>query len=409
MLRKSRLPSLVSTVALAAAIALTIPISASAAATPATDAPASDGIKITLNGREFSPQSAPFIDNGAVYLPVRDMGELLGTVVFWSFSTKSVTMTYPKLIVKLNYGSTQATVNGNAIPLTAPLRIVHDRIFAPLRFFSEATGAGVAWDSSTKMVRIIQSDDYVKGVGANSTIWLNGRTGDLYIAHPYEQSPVCVGKLDADIHDFVSIDAWLGSSGNMIVTVTDNYGESHINYDAYGVLVHDNKIVSQKKASYLQRYEKNMTYYQYLDQNANRYVENMLLTDGRMLTVFDAEGKAVQEYDLPALVGKDENYSVLGAGKDYLVVRPNRTGFLTLINLEDYSTVEMCKKLLTGKDLDYALNNDVPYPGDVLVFAGESTNGSSLVFWYDSPVDSKDNDYKELTYNRHTGEAGVLP
>ncbi|MEL7567529.1 MAG: copper amine oxidase N-terminal domain-containing protein [Dehalobacterium sp.] len=404
MLRKLQLLFLVSTVALAAAIAFTIPISASAAETPAQ---VSDGIKIVINGSEFEPQSAAFIDDGSIYLPVRDMGELLGTVVFWNFSSKIVTMTYPELIVKLNYGSTKATVNGNVIQLTAPLRIVQDRMFAPLRFFSEATGAGVEWNSSTKTVNITQSDDYVKGIGINSTIWLNRRIGDLYIAHPFEQFPVHVGKLNADIHDYVSIDVWQGNSGNMIVTVLDNYGEPHINYNAYGILVHDNKIVSQKKASYFQRYEKNVTYYQYLDQNANMWVENILLTDGRTLTVFNTDGKTVQEYDLPALAGKDENYAVLGAGEDYLVVRPNRTGLLTLINLADHSTVEMCKKLLTGKDLDYALNNDVPYHGDELIFSGELANGL-LVFWYDSPFDGKDNKYERLTYNRNTGDVGTL-
>ncbi|MEL7567517.1 MAG: hypothetical protein AAGU27_21935 [Dehalobacterium sp.] len=79
---------------------------------------------------------------------------------------------------------------------------------------------------------------------------------------------------------------------------------------------------------------------------------------------------------------------------------------MTLINLADHSTVEMCKKLLTGKDLDYALSNDVPYYGDELIFSGELTNGL-LAFWYNSPFDSNDNKYESLTYNRNTGDVGT--
>lgn len=192
------------------------------------------------------------------------------------------------------------------------------------------------------------------------------------------------------------------SSGNSVVTIVDNYGEPHINYDVFAVLVRDNKIVDQKKASYYQRYEKNQVYYEYIDLKENKWVMNALLADGRMLTIFDDEGNEFKKYDLPTLVGKDEEYSVLGVGEDYLVVRPNRTGFLTLINLKDNSTVVLVDKLLSGRDLEYARSNDIPYRGDELRFVGD--NPGELIFYYASPFDGKDNKNTRLTYKRNTGE-----
>ncbi|UVI29340.1 copper amine oxidase N-terminal domain-containing protein [Paenibacillus spongiae] len=397
MLRKSRLFSLVSTAALAAAIALSVPVSASAAVASSVKAPASDGIKVTINGSEYKPKLAPFIDNGTVYLPVRDTGELLGTIVTWNASVKAAVMTYPELTVRLNYGSTVATVNGKAKELSAPLKSVKDRIYIPLRFFSEAIGADVRWNPSTKTVGITKPDDYISG----GHIWLNRKTGDLYIARPHGQSVVNVGKLESDIKGHVSFGGQGIDSHNRVVTVLDNYGEPRIHYDAYSVFIHDYKIVSQKKASYFQRYEQNLSYYQYYDPNG--WIQNLVLTDGRMMTVFNEEGQAVKEYDLPALAGKDENYSVLGAGEKFLVVRPNRTGFLTLINLEDNSTVELYEELLSGKDLEYARNNDVPYQGDELKFIGAEWTEDELYFMYNSPLDSKDQ-YIRIMYNRNTGQ-----
>lgn len=155
---------------------MNVPISASA-----INAPAIEDIKVSINGGEYQPKSAPFIYNDTVYLPVRDVGELLGTVVFWNSSLKRVTMTYPELTVNLNYGSMEATVNGNSMKLTTSLRMVNGRIFVPLRFFSEAIDAGVEWKDSTRTMSITKSDDYVKGVGSNTTIWLNKMAGDIYL------------------------------------------------------------------------------------------------------------------------------------------------------------------------------------------------------------------------------------
>ncbi len=405
MLFKSRVHLFVSVVALSATLVGSMPFSSSVEAKSASSAKAASGIKVTMNGGEFQSESAPYVKNGTVYLPLRDMGELLGTVVFWSSSSKTVTMTYPDLTVKLNYGSEKATVNGIAKTLTAPLGMVNGSIYVPLRFLSEATGADVKWNAKTQTVSISQSNDIVKGIGVNSTIWLKRGTGDLYIAHPYEQAPVRVGKVEADFKEFLSFNVFSTSNGNMLVTIMDNYGEPHIHYDAYGVLVRDNAIVSQKKAGYFQRYEENAIYYQYLDKAKNAWVERTLLTDGKTLTVFDSEGKEIQNYDLPSLAGKDETYAVLGANEDYLVVRPNTTGFLTVINLKNNSKVEVYEKLLTGDDLDYARNNDVPYHGDVLEYLGEDTSAGILLFGYDSPFDSKP--VKVFTYNRNTGETGV--
>ncbi|MCQ6562869.1 copper amine oxidase N-terminal domain-containing protein [Paenibacillus mendelii] len=393
---KSHVRSLVFGAAIATVIALSVPLSTSAALTSGTNALSASGIKVTLNGSEFQQKTSPFIENDTVYLPVRDIGELLGTIVFWNSSAKMVTMTYPELIVKLNNGSTIETVNGKEMKLSAPMRIVNERIYIPLRFFSEAIGADVKWNGSAQTVSITKSDPYITG----GTIWLNRKTGDLYIAHPYEQPPVNVGKIDADIQGEISFGGGGIDSKNRIVTIVDNYGEPRTHYDTYSVLVHNNKIVSQKKASYYQRYEQNLSYYQYYDPNG--WIQNTVLTDGRTLTIFNEEGKAVREYDLPTLVGKDEVYSVLGAGENFLIVRPNKTGFLTLINLEDNSTVELYDKLLSGKDLEYARNNVVPYHGDELKFVGAEWTEDELIFMYRSPFDSKDREYTRLTYKRHS-------
>ncbi|RCX21695.1 copper amine oxidase-like protein [Fontibacillus phaseoli] len=410
MICKSRLSRLCIVVSIAVLTAITagsLSSSSAIAAGSVKPAQSSSEIKVTMNGNEFQPQSAPYVKNGTVFLPLRDIGELLGTVVFWSSSSKTVTMTYPELTVALHYGSGKATINGKDQSLAATPEMIKGRIYVPLRFLSEATGAKVKWNAKTQTVSITHSDNFVKGGGVNTTAWVNRSTGELYIAHPYEQSPVLAGKVNADFQEYVSINSFITSSGSMILGILDNYGEPHIHYGVYGILVHDNKIVAQKKASYSQRYEENAIYYQYLEASSNRYVERSLLTDGQTLSVYDTEGNEVETYNLPELAGKDETYAVLGAGKDYIVVRPNGTGLLTVINLKDNSSVELAEKLLTGDDLEYAQGNDVPYRGDELKFLGLDTATGLLGFSYVSPFDSKQ-EVQLFSYNLKTGETGVM-
>ncbi|CAH1203747.1 hypothetical protein PAECIP111893_02056 [Paenibacillus plantiphilus] len=406
MFHRSRLFTFATTAALAVTLYCSISASTPSAVNAAANNAATEGIKVTLNGNEFIPKSLPFVKNGAMYLPVRDMGELLGTLVSWNASAKSVTMNYPKLTVKLSYGSTNATVNGKTIALTAPLRIVEGRVFVPLRFFSEATGADVEWKEALQTVNITRADDFVKE-NAWGHIWLDRKTGELYKSRDEQSPAVHLGKLNAAIQGSVSFNEIGIGGGASVITIMDNYGEPRVQYDAYGVLIHNNKIVSQKKASYFQRYEHNASYFQVYHPNG--WLQYLMLTDGKTATVFNEQGKAVKEYDLPALAGKDDVYSIHAVGEDYLVVRPNRTGLLTLIDLKDNSVVVLADKLLTGKDLEYARSNDIPYHGDELYFAGDMGHGT-LNFSYNSPLDNNDSTVR-LSYDRasYADERDALP
>ncbi|MBY0121452.1 copper amine oxidase N-terminal domain-containing protein [Bacillus sp. S/N-304-OC-R1] len=396
MIPRSRLAKFISIVTLSFGLSLACPLPSTKAAAPAKNNP----ITIKINGDKFQTKDLPFINKGTVYLPLRDIGELLGTVVFWNSSNRTVTMTYPKLTVQLTYGSMNAKINGKTVKLTAPLQNVNSRIYIPLRFLSESTGATVDWDNTSRTVSITQNGDvYIQSFGVNSTTWLNRKTGEFYFAYPFEQAPTLAGTINSDFKGSLSFEFGETDRNNFVITVLDNFGEPHIGFDAYNFLIHSNKIIDQKKASYFQRYERNKTNYYFLDPKTNLYVTNSLLTDGKIVSVYNKNGEKVKEYNLPELTGKDENFAVLGASNDYLIVRPNRTGFLTLIDFKNNSVVELYEKLLTGKDLEYAKTNDIPYRGDELRFSFASSDENELYFYYISPFDSKD-EYKKLTYYR---------
>lgn len=396
---KLRWSSFLPAMLLASAVAfvITLPVSADKSEAPATSV--KNDIKITINEKVVKMQTPPFVDQGAVYLPVRDIGELLGTLVAWNTQAKTVTMRYPELTVKVPFGSTSASVNGQPVALSTPLRMVDGRVYVPLRFFSEAVGAEVKWEAAIHTVRMTKPNDYLE---LNPlAIWLNRTTRELYMGKGEQSDVLSIGKLEAQLQGAVSVEGPSRHGKNTVLTLVDSYASPQPHYEVYTLLIRDNQIVEQKHASYDQRYESNASDYQVYDPNG--WIQHAVLTDGKIVWVFNDEGKVVSTYDLPQLTQQDDVFGVQAVDTDFLVVRPNRSGLLTLIDLKDNSTVILADKLLTGKDLAYAHDNQTPYPGDSLNFAGDVGHGV-LDFGYDSPFPNNNGQSERLSYERPSYE-----
>lgn len=390
--------------AAAAAFAVSLPVSADNSA--ATKVAANTGINLTMNGKAANPKTPPFLDKGTVYLPVRDMGEVLGTLISWNAQAKTVTMRYPKLTVKLPFGSKSASVNGQLVTLSSPLRMVDGRVYAPLRFFSEAMGTEVKWEKATQTVHMTKSDDYLK-LYSWLTIWWDRTTHELYTAKDEQSDVLNIGKLDAEMKGTVSAEGGSQQGGNTVLTFVDKYNNPKPHYDVYSLLIRNNRIVDQKHAAYDLRYEPNTSYYEVYDPKG--WVEYTVLTDGKIVWLYNDEGKIVATHDLQELTKEDDVFGVQFVGADYLVVRPGRTGLLTLVDLKDNTTTVLADKLLTGKDLAYARDNQTPYPGDTLSFAGDMGHGI-IDFAYLSPF-QQNAPSERLTYERpsYAEERKALP
>lgn len=396
---KLRWSSFLSATLLATVVAFVIalPVSADKSDDPATSV--KNDIKITINEKVVKMKTTPFLDQGVVYLPFRDIGELLGTLVAWNKQSKTVTMRYPELTVKVPFGSTSASVNGQRVSLSTPLRMVGGRVYVPLRFFSEAIGAEVKWEATTHNVRMTKPKDYLE---LNPlAIWLNRTTHDLYMGKGEQSDVLSIGKLEAELKGTVSVEGPSRHGKNTVLTLVDSYASPQPHYEVYTLLIRDNQIVEQKHASYDHRYESNASDYQVYDPNG--WIQHAVLTDGKIVWIYNDEGKVVLTYDLPELTQQDDVFSVQAVGSDFLVVRPNLSGLLTLIDLKDNSTVVLADKLLSGKDLAYAHDNKTPYPGDSLNFAWDMGHGI-LDFGYDSPFPNNNGQSERLSYERPSYE-----
>ncbi|MDG0795337.1 copper amine oxidase N-terminal domain-containing protein [Cohnella ginsengisoli] len=368
--------------------ALALLLAAGTAAAPgvssAQAAAAPKPIKLVVNGNEIAAgAAAPYLDaSDSVYIPLRMVSQLLKSYVDWDGAKKLVSVYAPNRTVKLTLGSKTAQVNDKSVALNAAAVMKNNTVYVPVRFVAQSLGANVKWQGYT--VTIDDGDPYAVGFAVTmipSMFWLDKKTGDLYQSEPSNSPAVKTGKLDFKQQELLSLSVDKLGTGGFVVTVSDIYGEPHINANYTTAYVKNKKLLDQATVHYWQRMTPNVT----------TLGNQAVLMDGKTLRILNADGSTDKTYDLTKLGGLDEVYGVEGIGANYLLIRPNTTGLLTLVDPET-GKKKALYELLDPADQEYAKLNDVPYHGDTFMVGGEHDGVIDLLY-----TSVKDGKQKTLT------------
>lgn len=113
-----------------------------------------DNDMATINGNQTRMDAKPYIAYGRTYVPLRVVAEGFGAQVDWVPQTKGINVTMGDKIISMQIGSNRAIVNNQVLTMDAPPEIRNGRTYIPIRFVSEALGAEVQWNQSTRKVSI---------------------------------------------------------------------------------------------------------------------------------------------------------------------------------------------------------------------------------------------------------------
>lgn len=105
--------------------------------------------RIRINGYQLEYDVPPVIHEGRTLVPLRAIANGLKAEVDWNEVTKVITITRDDIVIKLELGSTEFTVNGVKYELDVPARLISNRTFVPLRFIAQALGDRVSYDPDT--------------------------------------------------------------------------------------------------------------------------------------------------------------------------------------------------------------------------------------------------------------------
>jgi hypothetical protein len=110
-----------------------------------------------INDQTVKIDAPPLLRNSRTYVPIRFISEAFGAKVTYQPKTKppSVLIQRNHQTIELTTGSTKATVNGKSYTLDAPPFIDQNRMMVPIRFLADIWNMQTRWESSDQVVAIL--------------------------------------------------------------------------------------------------------------------------------------------------------------------------------------------------------------------------------------------------------------
>lgn len=116
-------------------------------------------VRAGVNGSPFTLDAPPYVDHQSrrVLVPIRFVSEALGAGVKWDSTLRQVTIEDGGRVIVLTMGSPEVLVDGAARAMDCvPGTQPPGRIFVPLRFVSETLGAQVDYDDAAKQITLLR-------------------------------------------------------------------------------------------------------------------------------------------------------------------------------------------------------------------------------------------------------------
>lgn len=155
-------------------------------------------VDIAVNGNILKTDSAPYIDNGVTFVPVRFVSQALGCEVGWDGSNVSITNGTDS--IRLTVGSRTAYVNDARRTLGTSPHIINSRTYVPVRAVCEMLGADVQWldgyhtVSVTKSGAQVSSEHIDNSYTLDEIFWL-GRIIEAESAGEPKKGKIAVGNV----------------------------------------------------------------------------------------------------------------------------------------------------------------------------------------------------------------------
>lgn len=109
-----------------------------------------------LNGNDMELETAPYVKDGRIFLPLIYSAEALGIEndITWDEGSQTATIIRYGKVLKLQVGNDYMLLNGAPVPLGVLPEIKNDRLYIPLGLVANAFGDEVNWDESTQTLMI---------------------------------------------------------------------------------------------------------------------------------------------------------------------------------------------------------------------------------------------------------------
>ena len=94
----------------------------------------------------------PFMENGTLMVPLREMAENLNFLVEWDSTDSSANLLKVNSEAKIYAGTNRSVINGDEFYLPSEAKIVNGSLYCPVAFIKEISGLSFSWDYNEKIL-----------------------------------------------------------------------------------------------------------------------------------------------------------------------------------------------------------------------------------------------------------------
>jgi hypothetical protein len=275
-------------------------------------------------------------------------------------------------------GSRAGMLDGKPADLGGAPFVHEKQLYLPLKFTVKALeGSTLQLDLKKRLISAgnLKTFDMYAQKFDGSLYAVSKQTGDLVVtdAKGNKSKVANLGKW----LDYVDFTFQRTPGGLLVMRVSNITGEPHIFIDWITLVMKHGNVIRQSSAGFHTTFNEPPIWSGH----------QLLLSDGKLLRVIeDSSGDVSATYNLDELMGADKSdsesmtYNVEAFEDDFALVRPRKSGVLTLVMRATGEKVELYKGLLDAEDLKIAESNinDPMFPGDRLKYSGRS--GNKLTF-----------------------------
>ena len=97
----------------------------------------------------------PFMENGTLMVPLREMAENLNFLVEWDAAENAANLLKVNSEAKIYAGSNKSIINGDEFMLPCEAKIVNGNLYCPVAFIKEISALPFSWDLSGKTLTVL--------------------------------------------------------------------------------------------------------------------------------------------------------------------------------------------------------------------------------------------------------------
>ncbi len=327
-------------------------------------------------------QDAAYMRNGTLYVQLNYLVSQYGLKVSFDATGKRAGFNGWLKKVGVRDGSKTAVVDGKIVTMSQPAYFKKDKesteigVYVPFKFAVEALGGTyVGYNAKTKVVTAKNLKNYDVAYASHDGItYAIEKSGGNVFSWDGKGKPVKIASLQGDL-DWVDFKIRKTPKGLLLFSVSNSYGEPHINSETYQLLFKNGKLIRQNHADF------GWGRADLIDT----YNGQIIMNDSQKLRLIeDGTGNVVDTIDLTKLgnKGADQQYNVEAMDDDMMLIRNGHDYQLAVVDRSSGRSVLLYKQLLSvAEQKEVELDNGGPMGGgDGLTY--EKRVGNMLYFTF---------------------------